>query len=146
MLEGGSMRPAFREGDILLMKTVPLASLKPGNVIVFDSPGHQKTIIHRIIGFQDTDQERLLLTRGDKSSRPDEPVRQQFVKGRISGRLSNGHFQLSRRYHELFWLYASMWRRSFRRFVKYLSVQLTQTMFPVLSIRVRTQLNNRFGI
>jgi len=140
MLEGGSMRPAFRDGDILLIKIVPSASLKPGNVIVFDSPSHQKTVIHRITGFQDTNDECLLLTRGDCSDRPDEPVLIQFLKGRVFGRLSNGSFHPCRRSQELFWLHASRLRRSFRSFVKYLAVQLTQIIFPVLPIRVRTRL------
>ena len=144
LLEGGSMRPAFRDGDLLVMKKVPLASLKPGNVIVFDSPGHQKTVIHRIIGFRDTARERLLLTRGDNSGRPDEPVRQQFVKGRVSARLSNGSFRPCRRYQEIFWLYSSRWRGSFRRFVKNLVVPFAPVIFPVLPIRIRAQLNDRF--
>ncbi len=156
MLEGCSMRPVFREGDLLLMKKVPLASLKPGNVIVFDSSSCQKTVIHRIIGFRNTDTERLLLTQGDNSGRPDEPVRQRFVRGRIFGRLSNGRFQPSRRCQELFCLFASRWRRPLRRFLKHLAVQLTQIIFPVLPIRVRTRqrglevsktrLNDRFRV
>lgn len=140
MLEGGSMRPAFHEGDLLLLKKVPSVSLKPGNVIAFYSPCLQKTVIHRIIGFRNTDTDRLLLTRGDSSGRPDEPVQLQFVKGRVSARLSNGHFQPGKRYHELFWLHASRWRRSFRRLVKYLAVKITQIVFPVLPVRVRARL------
>ncbi len=138
------------------MKKVPLASLKTGNVIVFDSPCHKKTVIHRITGFLDAEDERYLLTQGDWSDPPDEPVRQRFVRGRIVGRLSNGRFQPSRRYQELFFLFASRWHRPLRRFVKYLAVQLTQIIFPVLPIRVRTRqtglevlktrLNNMLGI
>ncbi len=139
MLEGCSMRPVFREGDLLLMKKVPLESLKPGNVIVFDSSSCQKTVIHRIIGFRNTDTERLLLTQGDNSGRPDEPVQLQFVKGRISARVSKGNFRPCRRYHELFWLFLSRWRRSFRRSVKYLAVYLTKIIFPVLPIQIRTR-------
>ena len=133
------MRPAFREGDILLMKKVPLGSLKPGNVIVFTSPFQRKTIIHRITGFLEDGTERFVITQGDRSSRPDKPVRLKFIKGRISGQLSNGHYQPGRRYHELFCLHASRVRRSFRRFVKYLAVKLTQIISPLLPIRVRTR-------
>ena len=139
MLEGGSMRPAFRDGDILLIKKVLPASLKPGNVIVFDTPGQQKTLIHRVISLREDDTARLVFTQGDWSGRPDEPVQLQFVKGRVSARLSSGSFRPCRRYHEIFWLYSSRWYRSFRRFLKYLAVKLTQMMFPVLPIRVRTQ-------
>lgn len=140
MLEGGSMRPAFHEGDILLMKKVSPASLKPGNVIAFYSPRLQKTVIHRIIGFRNTDTERLLLTRGDSSGCPDEPVQMQFVEGRVSARLINGKFRPCRRYQEMFQLFSSRLRRSFRRIIKYLALQLTQIIFPVLPIRVRTRL------
>jgi len=139
MLEGGSMRPAFRDGDLLLMKKVPPASLKPGNVIVFDSPGFQKTLIHRIIGFREAGSERLVLTQGDRSGRPDEPVCQQFIKGRVSARLINGNFRHCRRYQELFRLFSSRVSRSCRRFVKNLLVQLAQIISPVLPIRVRTR-------
>ena len=139
MLCGGSMRPAFSDGDILLMKKVPPASLKPGNVIVFYSPGFQKTLIHRIIGFREAGSERLMLTQGDRPCRPDEPVRQQFIKGRVSARLINGKFRPCRRYQELFWLFSSRVRRSCRRFVKNLLVQLAQIISPVLPIRVRTR-------
>jgi len=137
MLCGGSMRPAFRDGDLLLMKKVPPASLKTGNVIVFDSPGFQKTLIHRIIGFREAGSERLVLTQGDRSCRPDEPVSQQFVKGRVSARLINGKFRPCRRYQEMFWLFSSRVRRSLRRFVKNLLVQLAQIISPVLPIRIR---------
>ena len=139
MLEGGSMRPAFRDGDLLLMKKVPPASLKTGNVIMFDSPGFQKTLIHRIIGFLEAGSERLVFTQGDRSCRPDEPVRQQFVKGRVSARLINGKFRPCRRYQEMFWLFSSRLRRSIRRFVKNLAVGLAQTVSPVLPIRVRAR-------
>jgi len=139
MLEGGSMRPAFRDGDLLLMKKVQSASLKPGNVIVFYSPGFQKTLIHRIIGFRESGSERMLLTQGDRSCRPDEPVRQQFIKGRVSARLISGKFRPCRRYQEMFWLFSSRVRRSFRRFVKNLLVQLAQIISPVLPVRVRTR-------
>jgi len=151
MLCGGSMRPAFRDGDLLLMKKVPPASLKPGNVIVFDSPGFQKTLIHRIIGFREAGSERLVLTQGDRSCRPDEPVHQQYIKGRISARLINGKFRPCRRYREIFRLFSSRLRRSFRRIIKYLAVGLAQIILPVLPIRVRplfagTRLNNRFRV
>ena len=140
VLKGGSMRPAFHEGDILLMKKVPLASLKPGNVIAFYSPPLQKILIHRIIGFRNTDTKRLVLTQGDWSGRSDEPVRQQFVKGRVTARLINGNFRPCRRYQEIFRLFSSRWCRSFRRFVKYLAVQLIPIISPLLPIRVRTRM------
>ncbi len=151
MLEGSSMRPAFREGDILLMKKVPLGSLKPGNVIVFDSPIGQKTIIHRITGFREDGTERFVITQGDRSSRPDKPVRQKFIKGLVSAQLINGKFRPCRRYQEIFQLFSSRVRRSFRRFIRYLAVQLTQIILLVLPTRVRplfagTRLNDRFRV
>jgi signal peptidase I len=142
MLEGGSMLPAFRDGDLLLMKKVPLASLKTGNVIVFDSPSFQKTLIHRIIGFRETGPERLVLTQGDRSGRPDEPVRQRFIKGRISGQLKNGHYQPIRRYHELFCFHASRLRRLLLRCVNRMAHKVIPMMYPMLPIRVRMRLRD----
>ena len=77
---GGSMLPTFREGDELLV--IPLGEAFPrrGDVIAFNLPGEDRTIVHRVEAVSDGS----IRTRGDASGSPDPWVLQMAnIRGRV---------------------------------------------------------------
>jgi len=77
---GGSMQPTFREGDELLV--IPLGEALPrrGDVIAFNLPGEDRTIVHRVELVGDAG----IHTRGDASGLPDLWVLQPAnIRGRV---------------------------------------------------------------
>jgi len=76
---GGSMQPTFREGDELLV--IPLGETLPqkGDVIAFNLPGEDRTIVHRV----EVAGEGGIRTRGDASGSPDSWILQpSVIRGR----------------------------------------------------------------
>jgi hypothetical protein len=77
---GGSMLPTFREGDELLV--IPLGEALPrrGDVIAFNLPGDERTIVHRV----EAAGEGSIRTRGDASGSPDPWIlRPADIRGRV---------------------------------------------------------------
>ncbi|MDD1654807.1 MAG: S24/S26 family peptidase [Methanomicrobiales archaeon] len=77
---GGSMLPTFREGDELLVLPLSQALPRRGDVIAFNLPGEDRTIVHRVnlVGNDG------IRTRGDASGSPDPWV---LEPGNIRGRV-----------------------------------------------------------
>lgn len=92
----GSMEPAFRPGDLILVKPVPAAELAVGDVITFHDPELPELLItHRIVSIMTTQQgARLFQTKGDANAAVDEShVHEMYVVGQQVGRLPFvGHF------------------------------------------------------
>ncbi|HEY8136104.1 MAG TPA: signal peptidase I [Candidatus Limnocylindrales bacterium] len=65
-----SMQPAFSAGDLVITQTVPISSIRVGDVITFVPPGGGRSVIHRITSMQDG----VVTTRGDANS-TDDPWR-----------------------------------------------------------------------
>lgn len=131
-LEGKSMRPAMNDGDMLLIGEVAVSSLRIGDVIAFYSRSFEKTVIHRIIGFRNDGSRRLVITRGDSSSRVDEPVRPEDIIGRVSVRIHNGKIVPFGRFSGMFWLNASAVLRTARRGARWLALHAAPGMIPFL--------------
>jgi signal peptidase I len=79
------MQPTFREGDELLVLPLGLALPRRGDVIAFNLPGEDRTIVHRV----EVAGEGGIRTRGDASGSPDSWIllpsairgRVEFVRG-----------------------------------------------------------------
>ncbi len=79
---GCSMAGVFRQGDCLIVETIPFASLAPGDVIIFrqSSGGAEINVVHRVIAQHG----QALITQGDQSVRPDPPVTADRLIGRVT--------------------------------------------------------------
>jgi signal peptidase I len=81
-LFGRSMAPVLMEKDKLFVKSVPIASLRFGDVIVYEIGG--KVVVHRLIKKkQKSDGTWRLWTKGDNVSVLDKPVKEDVVIGRV---------------------------------------------------------------
>jgi len=80
---GGSMEPAIRGGSAAVVRDVPPADLRSGNIITFDDParpGHRVT--HRIVAVNENHDE--FTTRGDANVANDPAaVPARLVEGRL---------------------------------------------------------------
>lgn len=84
IVRGGSMRPFFNPGDIVIVEQSPPEKLKIGNVVLFAS-SHGKDIIHRIIRISRNKGTLYFHTRGDNKRYPDEEFSSEVLKGKVSG-------------------------------------------------------------
>lgn len=76
---GVSMQPALKPGDLIEIASV--ASVRPGDVIVFWPPGTEDRVVHRAIRVDCLG----IRTRGDNSLEPDPWVlREQDILGRVA--------------------------------------------------------------
>lgn len=70
IVTGGSMEPAIRAGDGLLVRQVPTAGLRAGDVVTYRSARGPLTT-HRIVALRDVDDQPYLQTKGDANRTPD---------------------------------------------------------------------------
>jgi signal peptidase I len=81
---GISMEPAYKEGDVVLIKDVDESDLHVGDIVVFDALGQQ--FMHRIIEERTgTDGRLTIVTQGDNVARPDFPIQASHVNGKLVG-------------------------------------------------------------
>ena len=78
IIGSGSMEPALRKGDLLLVRAD--GGLYPGDIVTYVSRGGS-LITHRVVGHA----EAGYITQGDANNIPDEAVTQQRVLGRVVG-------------------------------------------------------------
>lgn len=80
----GSMRPNMPPGSLVLVHSVPVSSLKVGDVITYINPRNGKTTItHRIIKtYMIGGRIPGFVTEGDANKLPDEPIAAGSVIGR----------------------------------------------------------------
>lgn len=96
-LSGNSMAPALHDGDIAIVKTVSLDSLKAGDVIVFKVG--DTYYVHRI--YQAWPEVGLYITKGDSSPAPDPIlVSKDYVKGKVVGMVNYRKGQLNKWYDD----------------------------------------------
>ncbi|MBW1988182.1 MAG: signal peptidase I [Deltaproteobacteria bacterium] len=70
---GGSMKPAIRSGDVVLVRPVNGRRIAPGDVVLFgDASG--KMVLHRVEAVERKPGGTVLRTRGDAAVHPDLPV------------------------------------------------------------------------
>jgi signal peptidase I len=98
ILSGGSMAPAYRDGDWLLLEPVSAgATVRPGEVVV--ARRGPLLVTHRVVSLQNG----LLVTKGDSCTRPDPPIAADALLGRVVGvRRSPGFFMRLRRLRHAF--------------------------------------------
>lgn len=81
---GISMEPAYKSGDVVLIKDASQSDLKVGDIVVFSALGRQ--FMHRIIEERTgPDGELTLVTQGDNVPRPDFPIQASQVSGKLVG-------------------------------------------------------------
>lgn len=72
VVTGDSMKGTFARGALILTKTVPVPSLKVGDIITFRPPDQTALVSHRIIAAQpQPDGQIVFRTRGDYNEAPD---------------------------------------------------------------------------
>ncbi len=92
-VQSGSMAPAIRRGDAVVVQPVDPKVLVSGDVISYRSPANQSVIItHRIIKVESN--WHLLVTQGDNTSQPDKPVSIDSVIGRVNARIAYAGYAL----------------------------------------------------
>ena len=89
---GSSMTPLLREGDVLEVVPYDGATVRRWDVIVYDSPWHDLTVVHRVVRVEPEG----IRTRGDANSRMDPYVLAPAdIKGRVTlVRRAQGQFSL----------------------------------------------------
>lgn len=81
----GSMEPALHPGDLVLIHRVPLAELKPGDIITYTNPRNPtQTITHRYVSTKEVAGVPLVTTKGDANPSNDAA----FPGGRVVGRVA----------------------------------------------------------
>ncbi|MFF1252999.1 signal peptidase I [Pseudarthrobacter sp. NPDC058329] len=81
-----SMNPHYGPGTLLIVKPVDADTLRTGDVITYQlESGRSDVITHRIISVTaDQEGNRLLLTKGDNNSAPDDnPVTEVQLRGKL---------------------------------------------------------------
>lgn len=81
-VQSNSMVPAFGAGDAVLAVPAAAGWLHTGQVVSFASPSTGQVISHRIVALDRV--RRQLTTRGDALDKPDTPISQAAVTGRVA--------------------------------------------------------------
>jgi len=90
IVNGGSMRPFFRQGQRLAIGMVSGDQLRVGDVVVFRHPGHGRVLLHRIRRKRLVNGRTQLLMRGDNNVHYDGWVGSERVDGVAVKRLRGG--------------------------------------------------------
>lgn len=77
-ITSGSMWPALKTGDLVLIQAVAKEDLKVGDIIVFKNADNSAFTIHRIASMGET----TLTTKGDANFDSDKPIPYENVIGR----------------------------------------------------------------
>jgi signal peptidase len=68
----GSMRPAIQAGDLLVTRSEPAATIRPGQVVSFIDPGlNGKLVTHRVLEAHASGRNIAVVTRGDANPVPE---------------------------------------------------------------------------
>jgi signal peptidase len=81
LIDGGSMTPALRRGDVILLREAGADSIALGSVITFSDPADpDRLVTHRVVGIEP---DGRLVTRGDANNVSDSTlVALDHVRGR----------------------------------------------------------------
>ncbi|MCA9975454.1 MAG: signal peptidase I [Anaerolineales bacterium] len=84
-----SMLPLLRRGDQIILESVRITELQPGDIITIL---HQAQLLtHRYWGTLKQDGQEQLLTRGDRPLQFDAPTPGENLVGRVAQRMRQGH-------------------------------------------------------
>jgi len=82
IIYGGSMSPALRTGDVVIVSKVSANSIEIGDIVQFAAPGGDH--LHRVVEINGAGRHRTFITQGDANINPDpEPVSSSQIKGRV---------------------------------------------------------------
>ena len=71
VITSGSMTGTYDRGSVVFDRVVPTASLRPGDVITFQPPGHAGLVTHRIASVRTVRGQHVFTTKGDANRAPD---------------------------------------------------------------------------
>ncbi|HKE78394.1 MAG TPA: signal peptidase I [Solirubrobacteraceae bacterium] len=71
VITSGSMTGTYDRGSLVFDRVVPTASLRAGDVITFQPPGHAGLVTHRIASVRTVRGQRVFTTKGDANRAPD---------------------------------------------------------------------------
>lgn len=87
VVASGSMSPALKVGDTVIVQGVPATSIQEGDVIVFESPRKIRTI-HRVTKTQTLPNGTIQFkTKGDANPTEEDWIPEQNVHGRVLYRI-----------------------------------------------------------
>lgn len=132
IVRGHSMRPAFRQGDVLALEPACPDRLRRGQVIVFRAPDRDPNdwVVHRVVRVAGSGTGRQIVTRGDNAACDDGAVSPGQIVGRVIGRCQGERVIPLRRAEEVFWLVAA---RLFRRLRRW-RYRLLARLIPLLLV------------
>lgn len=92
-VESGSMAPAIRKGDAVVVRPADPKTLVAGDVVSYRSPADQSVIVtHRVVKVEPS--WHLLITKGDNVSRADKPFSTDNVIGKVDARIAYAGYGL----------------------------------------------------
>lgn len=115
---GNSMKPFFRAGDMVAVRSVSPETIRRGSVILFSAQPDGPRIMHRVVKIFHENGARRFLCQGDNRFNPDGWIEQEQVLGKIAGRFDNRRLKPVRRYQEYMGLVLPRWYRTVKRAVK----------------------------
>jgi hypothetical protein len=144
IIKGKSMKPSYKEGDILRVKKVGVEAIKEGNVIIFKSPDMKASAVHRVIALDDQHGQRSYITQGDNAERPDGIVHPKWIIGKVVGKYEGKRLVPASRFEELFWLkYAGLYRKALPAVCRVIRLGMPVVystflarIFPVKKVRI----------
>ena len=81
IVQGSSMFPTLESGDVLILESIKLTEIKPGDIAIYRNGNN--LVVHRIIGISgDT-----VFFQGDNNVNPDMPVKLENVSFKVVGKL-----------------------------------------------------------
>lgn len=97
-LKGKSMKPFFKEGDILVYQEIDKNNILKNDVIVFKRNKSSEPVVHRIVEVKKSNNERIFITKGDNAKYSDKPVLEDQILGVVEGKIKKGKLiKLSRK-------------------------------------------------
>lgn len=73
VIASGSMRPAFRKGDLVIISK-PLHSYDIGDIVIYHTEALAIPVIHRVVALRYTDGKTEYRTKGDNNSHDDREL------------------------------------------------------------------------
>ena len=91
--EGSSMYPAFRNGDVAIIRKVSPDSIREGDIIRYYRSGRNLWILHRVVSVDGVGSEAVFTTKGDNNNVVDSwTVPAADVTGKVVGSIPKvGH-------------------------------------------------------
>jgi signal peptidase len=72
-----SMRPTYGPGWIIVTRSIPVSSVRPGDIVVITPPGSDVQVAHRVVTVSGPRRDPVITTKGDANPGPD-PWRAHF--------------------------------------------------------------------